>query len=648
MPSYLGHDDKTVSILDDDGNVRRMSRAHLLPDTIERLCGGGSVQHFANGGSPGWDWDNFKKETGLVSSPDKDPTPTTSDQKKKATEDYFNKSYAEGGNVESDFSDQMRKAYQGSSLDQPIVPSQAPSIDMSDYSLRPGGAMIQKPQMVAQNMQPSGSDALAPQPQAPQGLVFPGQPSVPSQATGIVDPSKDPNSQMIRQGFDTEQAGIKQAADSAAKLEAANQARMNVLDQAQQQRDIEHAAKAKDLGVQLQDAKGKVDTAFQDYNSTNIDPNHFWNSKTTGQKVGASLAILLGGIGQGLAGGKNVGLETIENSIRQDIDAQKTALDKKRGAINAAQSLYGTIHGQVNDEATAYNMAMSKGFERAELDLRQMAARSGNSQLQAQAQQAAGELQMKRGMYEKQAAQDYAIKLNLNNFYNNGSGGSKNVNYSLLPDDVKKKIVTVGNTKYLANDDAVAKDTNDKLSKYDFALKTMQDMKEASAHDWLPGVDDTQREALKNKAILAYIDANGMRDTPDNREDIGKMIGDPGAMFQGRGKAKMDVFMQGIQDKKQSILKQSIPNYKPLETGSIGSIRAEKRAQGGAITPQDDGVVPGKAQVKGNSLKNDVVPAMLSPGEMIIPRDIMDAYKKNGPLEILKFIKSQGANGKAK
>lgn len=39
----------------------------------------------------------------------------------------------------------------------------------------------------------------------------------------------------------------------------------------------------------------------------------------------------------------------------------------------------------------------------------------------------------------------------------------------------------------------------------------------------------------------------------------------------------------------------------------------------------EGGHVPGKATVKGDSLKNDTVPAMLSPGEVVIPRSVMSS-----------------------
>lgn len=49
------------------------------------------------------------------------------------------------------------------------------------------------------------------------------------------------------------------------------------------------------------------------------------------------------------------------------------------------------------------------------------------------------------------------------------------------------------------------------------------------------------------------------------------------------------------------------------------------------------GKVPGKASVKGDSEKNDVVPAMLSPGEEVIPRSI--AQGPNAPQKAAEFIR---------
>lgn len=60
-----------------------------------------------------------------------------------------------------------------------------------------------------------------------------------------------------------------------------------------------------------------------------------------------------------------------------------------------------------------------------------------------------------------------------------------------------------------------------------------------------------------------------------------------------------------------------------------------KGGQAGAHSPKGP-VVPGAAEVKGDSLKNDKVPAMLSPKEIIIPRSITMA--PNAPEKAKEFV----------
>jgi hypothetical protein len=45
-----------------------------------------------------------------------------------------------------------------------------------------------------------------------------------------------------------------------------------------------------------------------------------------------------------------------------------------------------------------------------------------------------------------------------------------------------------------------------------------------------------------------------------------------------------------------------------------------KMAMGGMTDYRSGGPIPGKAKVSGDSERNDTVPAMLSPGEIVVPR----------------------------
>lgn len=63
----------------------------------------------------------------------------------------------------------------------------------------------------------------------------------------------------------------------------------------------------------------------------------------------------------------------------------------------------------------------------------------------------------------------------------------------------------------------------------------------------------------------------------------------------------------------------------PGPSSQLGQFFKNKMACGGMMTASKGKVVPGKASVKGDSYKNDTVPAMLSPGEVVIPRHVMQS-----------------------
>lgn len=55
------------------------------------------------------------------------------------------------------------------------------------------------------------------------------------------------------------------------------------------------------------------------------------------------------------------------------------------------------------------------------------------------------------------------------------------------------------------------------------------------------------------------------------------------------------------------------------------------------LAAKSGGKIPGKAAVKGNSYKNDTVPALVSPGEVVLPRSVTQA--KDAPSKAAEFMK---------
>lgn len=88
-----------------------------------------------------------------------------------------------------------------------------------------------------------------------------------------------------------------------------------------------------------------------------IDPGKFWKERSTGNTIGAALAVAFGAVGSALAGGKNMGLEQIEKAIDRDLDAQEKNLDKKKWEAGQLGALYAAEKERLGDKLAARNEA---------------------------------------------------------------------------------------------------------------------------------------------------------------------------------------------------------------------------------------------------------------------------------------------------
>jgi hypothetical protein len=90
-------------------------------------------------------------------------------------------------------------------------------------------------------------------------------------------------------------------------------------------------------------------------------------------------------------------------------------------------------------------------------------------------------------------------------------------------------------------------------------------------------------------------------------------------------------------------------NTDPISMPSMG-IDTMMAAQGGAVPFStalvQGGYVPGQAQVQGDSQKNDLIPAMLSPGEIVLPRSVTkSANPDKAAVEFLQALRAKKSGG---
>lgn len=162
--------------------------------------------------------------------------------------------------------------------------------------------------------------------------------------------------------------------------EASAQQKQNMAMAAQQQKDLQkQQAYFEAQQSVLKNYQDQYDNMVKDIGSGKIDPNHYWDSKSTGQKVGAAIAMMLGGLGAGLTGGPNVALEMMEKHLQNDIEAQKATLGNKLSLLSRNLAMQGNIH-------SATNMTLLQMKAMAEGRLNQIAMQTGNPIIQARAQ----------------------------------------------------------------------------------------------------------------------------------------------------------------------------------------------------------------------------------------------------------------------
>jgi len=127
---------------------------------------------------------------------------------------------------------------------------------------------------------------------------------------------------------------------------------------------------------------------FQDIAAKDTDPNRYWNSLSTGNKISASIGIILGGLGAGITRGENQAIKVIDSAINNDIEAQKMNQSKNMNLYKANLDKY-------KDSEEAYRATKLEMMSLADLKLKQAEQNAKSQESKAALQVARGELQMK-------------------------------------------------------------------------------------------------------------------------------------------------------------------------------------------------------------------------------------------------------------
>lgn len=229
----------------------------------------------------------------------------------------------------------------------------------------------------------AGVDPNAPQPAPQPEMKGPAPASVPQPAPQPQAPSDPYGTQAYydnySKGLAEQKAGIGQEAQAQGAMGKAEavQLAQNIQNQQDQQKSYQ------DHYAGLEQERQAF---MHDIQNQHIDPEHYWNNKSTVGKVAGIIGIILGGFGAA-AGQENGALSVLNAHINRDIDAQKAELGKKENLLSQNMK-------QFNNLKDATDMTRVMQMDIVSNQLKKAAADATDPLARARALQASGKLDM--------------------------------------------------------------------------------------------------------------------------------------------------------------------------------------------------------------------------------------------------------------
>ncbi len=215
-------------------------------------------------------------------------------------------------------------------------------------------------------------------------------------APGVQAPAGDPYGteayyNSLQSGISNQKAGLQQQGQAAA-AEGAMEAK-TLEDAAAKQQKLQDGFQANYQALETE-RKALAD----DISNKHIDPNHFWNSKSTGGKIATLVGMFIGGLGQ------NDVPAMIEQHINRDIDAQKAELGKKENLLSANMKQFGNMKDATAMTSVMMNESIKSQLQRAAAlakgPMEKAKALQGIGLIDANNAQALGQIAMRRTLMQ--------------------------------------------------------------------------------------------------------------------------------------------------------------------------------------------------------------------------------------------------------
>lgn len=368
--------------------------------------------------------------------------------------------------------------------------------------------------------------------------------------------------------------------------------------------------------------RARQDGIFNDIANSKIDPNHFWQEKSTGSKLLAGIGMIFSGMGSGLAGGPNLAHQVIQRAIDRDIDAQKANIGKK-------QNLLAYYQRQTGDDIAARQMTKATMLNAFAGQIASQAARASAGTVRQSGEIAAQQARIDAFNLSQQAiARSQGIKQGeitlrqaqeaetvRHQLYGDGTGAAKPASAQLLQHAVSvglvkpEEVVTVdrqGNQARAKGPES-AKAINEKLPEIHSSqdlLDRLQQLHENPASVLTPGSDaGDEYNKIRRELAVKMEKALAGRVSDQTVEQQISAIGGGWNQFV-HNKDPLAAVRTTLDGEKQALLNQHVWGYK-----SPAQVREQPAATGAPQPPAAGAQLISNGKIDGWLLPGKPLPA---------------------------------------
>lgn len=197
----------------------------------------------------------------------------------------------------------------------------------------------------------------------------------------------DETKQKADQAFESERSAVQEGMNAGQAQAAKEVAYLDTHEGLARQREQNLRDREARQTAALEQEHGKLEELVTRAREGKVDPERYWREASTGTKVSAAIGAMLGGIGQGLIGGKNYGLEALNTAISQDIQAQRDNIANNREKVSDRRGVLSEMRRTFGDETAAEAATWVSHLEVAKTQLARIAAESNSDAIRVRAQQ---------------------------------------------------------------------------------------------------------------------------------------------------------------------------------------------------------------------------------------------------------------------